>query len=212
MPRYYVEHDGRLLARRDSQGTYQLPEQVDVAFDERARRTLRGTEVVFGEADVDEHPEEWPRKDDLAHDPDASALVHAAINASLFRPVVGVVVQDEGRILLVKPARGVAQGRWTLPGGFVGAFEAPREAARREVREETGLELEALELAATVTYRHSGAPYPILGLGFTAQAASRELTLPEDEIEEAAWQTPDKARQGAGGVAQAVLDELEELA
>lgn len=212
MPRYYVEHDGRLLARRDSQGTYQLPEQVDVAFDERARRTLRGTEVVFGEADVDEHPEEWPRKDDLAHDPDASPLVHAAINASLFRPVVGVVVQDEGRILLVKPARGVAQGRWTLPGGFVGAFEAPREAARREVREETGLELEALELAATVTYRHSGAPYPILGLGFTAQAASRELTLPEDEIEEAAWQTPDKARQGAGGVAQAVLDELEELA
>lgn len=212
MPRYYVEHDGRLLARRDSQGTYQLPEQVDVAFDERARRTLRGTEVVFGEADVDEHPEEWPRKDDLAHDPDASALVHAAINASLFRPVVGVVVQDEGQILLVKPARGVAQGRWTLPGGFVGAFEAPREAARREVREETGLELEALELAATVTYRHSGAPYPILGLGYTAKAASRELTLPEDEIEEAAWQTPDKARQGAGGVAQAVLDELEELA
>lgn len=211
MPRYYVEHDGRLLARRDKEGTYRLPDQVDVAFEERTRRTVRGSEVVFGEARLDAHPEDWPHKDALAHDPDASPLVHAAINASLFRPVVGVVVQDEGEILLVRPARGVAQGRWTLPGGFVGAFEAPREAARREVREETGLELEALELAATVTYRHSGAPYPILGMGFTARATSRELTLPDDEIAEASWKAPDEAAEGAGGVAAAVLDELEAL-
>lgn len=211
MTRYYVEHDGRVLVARDDEGRLTLPSSVDVAFEERARRSLRGTEVVFGEAIVDEHPEEWPSKDVLAHDPDATPLVHAAVNASLFRPVAGVLVLDEGKVLLVKPARGVARGRWTLPGGFVGAFEHPREAARREVREETGIELHDLELATTVTYRHGHAPYTILGLGFTARAASRDVTIREEEIAEASWQDPEKAATDAGGVARAVFDALEGL-
>lgn len=205
MTRYYVEHDGRVHAERHKD-RWRLPETVDVPVEETTRRTLRGTEVVFAHAILDEHPEHWPRKDDLAHDPDATPLVHAAINASLFRPVVGVVVSNDGEILLVKPSRGVAEGHWTLPGGFLNFFEQPHDGARREVREEVGLEIEDLELATTVTYSHHGSPYPILGLGFTATAPKREVRLREEEIAEARWMDPVEAMGGAGGIARAVLE------
>lgn len=209
MPRYYVEHDGRVLTQRGEEGQLTLPAEVDVPFDEATRRNLRSTEVIFGNAHLKEHPMDWPLKDDLAHDPDASPLVRAAINASLFRPVVGVVVRQEDEILLVEPARGVARGRWTLPGGFVNFFEDPEDAARREVLEETGLTVEDLSLVGTVTYTHRRSPYPILGLGYTARASTRQVTIREEEIAKAVWMDPEEALEDAGGIAEAVLGRLE---
>lgn len=53
----------------------------------------------------------------------------------------GVLIRDvEGRVLLVEPTY---KPGWEIPGGAVEADESPRAAARREVREELGIELEA---------------------------------------------------------------------
>ncbi len=68
------------------------------------------------------------------------------------RPFVGVgaVVFRDDRVLLVKRARPPRQGQWSLPGGVQRLGETVYEAARREVREETGLEVEIVDVVAVV--------------------------------------------------------------
>lgn len=60
------------------------------------------------------------------------------------RPIVGVgaVIVDDDRVLLVKRAHEPLKGEWSLPGGAVEVGETLAEAVSREVREETGLQVE----------------------------------------------------------------------
>jgi len=62
-------------------------------------------------------------------------------------PIVGVgaVVRDGPRILLVRRAKEPARGLWTFPGGAVELGEPTEIAVRREVQEETGLEVAHLD-------------------------------------------------------------------
>ena len=55
---------------------------------------------------------------------------------------VGAIVIDKGAILLVKREREPARGQWSLPGGKVEIGESLREAIAREVREETGIDID----------------------------------------------------------------------
>lgn len=68
------------------------------------------------------------------------------------RPIagVGVVVVRDGRVLMVRRARPPRQGLWSLPGGAQELGETVFAAAGREVREETGIEIEVLGLIDVV--------------------------------------------------------------
>ena len=57
-------------------------------------------------------------------------------------PGVGVAVVDGQRVLLVEKSIGPFAGKWGVPGGKVELGETRIQAAHREVREETGLEIE----------------------------------------------------------------------
>lgn len=59
---------------------------------------------------------------------------------------VGALIFDGRSILLVERAQEPLKGYWSLPGGIVEVGEKLEEAIRREVLEETGLEIEPLEM------------------------------------------------------------------
>ena len=59
---------------------------------------------------------------------------------------VGAVVVDQGRVLLVRRGREPLKGQWSLPGGLLEIGESLSAGVVREVREETGLTVEPVEL------------------------------------------------------------------
>ena len=64
------------------------------------------------------------------------------------RPIVGVgaVIIDNHRALVVRRATEPLKGQWSIPGGMLELGEKLREGIAREVREETGLDIEAGEV------------------------------------------------------------------
>jgi 8-oxo-dGTP diphosphatase len=66
-------------------------------------------------------------------------------------PCVGAVIKDDlGRLLLIRRGHPPGAGLWSLPGGRIEPGETDAEALVREVREETGLAVEAGGLLGTV--------------------------------------------------------------
>jgi 8-oxo-dGTP diphosphatase len=83
------------------------------------------------------------------------------INSSIRRefpstPLVGVgaIVVDDARVLLVRRGTEPLKGRWTLPGGMLEVGEVLTSGVIREVREETGLDVEPVELVELLDRIH----------------------------------------------------------
>src|SRR5438034_6520371 len=64
------------------------------------------------------------------------------------RPILGVgaIIIESGRVLLVERGREPLKGYWSLPGGVLEVGEKLADGTRREVLEETGLEIELLSV------------------------------------------------------------------
>lgn len=103
-----------------------------------------------------------------------------------------MVTDAAGRLLVVRRARPPAAGRWSLPGGRVEPGESDAEAVRREVREETGLDVEVGELVGRVSWPGLvGTTYDIAD--YRALATGGELVAGDDAAE-ARWVDEDELR------------------
>jgi len=67
---------------------------------------------------------------------------------------VGAVVVQQGRVLLVRRASEPLKGQWSLPGGMLELGESLADGVIREVKEETGLVVEVLELIEVLDRIH----------------------------------------------------------
>ncbi len=61
------------------------------------------------------------------------------------RAAVGALVIKNEAVLLVKRGKAPSRGRWAIPGGSVALGETLQQAAEREIREETGIRIKALD-------------------------------------------------------------------
>lgn len=97
-------------------------------------------------------------------------------------------LDDEGHVLLARRARDPYRGRWDLPGGFLEEGEHPLLALRREVREETRLDVEPLDFIGAFVdwYSEDGTGVSTLNLYWTARLSAGE-PRPADDVSELAW-------------------------
>jgi 8-oxo-dGTP diphosphatase len=107
------------------------------------------------------------------------------------RPVVGVggVVVQDGRALLVKRAHEPRKGEWSLPGGMVELGETLAEAAKREIKEETGLDVEVGEVVEVFDRVHrleNRVQYHFVIVDFLCHPIGGRLQA-GDDAEDVAW-------------------------
>ena len=99
-----------------------------------------------------------------------------------------LVVDGTERLLLARRAAEVEHGKWDLPGGFVEEGEHPRDALRRELREETGLVVEPGRLFGIWMdwYGFGDDRRSTLNLYWLARAVGGELEA-ADDVSELRW-------------------------
>ena len=101
----------------------------------------------------------------------------------------GLVFDDDGRIVLVKHHPGVGwEDVWVPPGGLLESGETADDGFRREVREETGLEVDDLHVTRIFNNAYEepgGKRYPFYFVQFVSRATTRDLRPDDDEVREA---------------------------
>ena len=114
-------------------------------------------------------------------------------------PAIIVLISDGERALLGRQASWPV-GRYSTIAGFVEPGESLEDAVAREVLEETGVQVDAIEY-------HSSQPWPFpssLMLGFTAHAVTTEIHLRDQELEDARWFTRAQLASGTPQVPPSV--------
>lgn len=90
---------------------------------------------------------------------------------------VGIIRDGEGRIFIQqRDADAMLGGLWEFPGGKVEKGESPEEACRREVREETGMDVEPTARLATIKHAYSHFKITLHAFDCALSSASQAIT------------------------------------
>jgi ADP-ribose pyrophosphatase YjhB (NUDIX family) len=95
--------------------------------------------------------------------------------------------RGDGCYLALRRDREPLRGRWNMPGGFVEAYEAPVDAIRREVDEETGLAITGLELIGAFASRYGPEGLAIVDLAYHCELDGPDRLEVSEESSEGRW-------------------------
>jgi 8-oxo-dGTP diphosphatase len=96
------------------------------------------------------------------------------------KPCAGALVVQNGRVLLAQRGVEPFKGHWDVPGGFLKAGEHPEEGTRRELLEETGLEIRTTDLLGMYMDTYGEGSYYTLNLYYIATVVRGELRVMDD--------------------------------
>ena len=100
---------------------------------------------------------------------------------------VAVIVTHQHKVLFGQRKSGQSGFEWQLPGGWIDAGESPEQAARREVYEETGLQLKELQFVG-ITSNVFSAHQHTISLYFEAECVDARSLLAGETSKCYGWQ------------------------
>ncbi len=182
---YYIECDGRIYLEEDE---YSLSfptkrELLHFKIDVIQKMPIEEADVYFSKPLLSEFPAEWLHKDDVFTDKRTSRIVKLAVCKSYIRPTVSAVVLKKDRILMVKANRGITEGRWNLPSGFVDYSEHPEQTLIRELKEELGVDIKDIRFLKLYSGIGKNSGYHIISLVYTCDITEEKFELEKDEID-----------------------------
>ena len=110
--------------------------------------------------------------------------------------VIGLITDEQGRLLVTIRAREPAKGRMGLPGGFVDLGETAEQALAREIKEELGLELARARFLCTEpnVYLYKGVTYVTVDMAFVCKVMDPNKAAAADDVLQIMWLYPSQIR------------------
>ena len=126
--------------------------------------------------------------------------------------VVGAVVEKDGKILLVQEKQPLAYGLWNTPAGWIDYGEIPIEGAKREVKEETGYEIDINGLLGIYIWSPSNIKDRVVcKIVFRASVSGGTLNFPKDEMLDARWFEPSEILAMKDSELRGIRKEIEDF-